>query len=196
MFEFLPSVNMIDHVHIFECTIYQSIKPNCVEQSCFFLSFVNFISLSKMTNKVDNEGFWYEFIRLYGSLLATWKIKSDLYKNRILKQECYVQLTNKLEEIDTIPDKNITKKKKINTLSSNYCRCYSFTCFNYNFFNGLWNGCGNELKFFKARYHSIHDKCWTDEISSLIQVSYFSIIGVIIFNNFENVLWSMQRLFL
>lgn len=55
------------------------------------------------------------------SLPATWKIKSDLYKNRILKQECYVQLTNKLKEID--PTAHINKtKKKINTLRSNYRR--------------------------------------------------------------------------
>ena len=74
-----------------------------------------------MANKLNNEKFWREFIRRYRSLPATWKIKSDLYKNRILKQECYVQLTNKLKEID--PTANInTAKKKINTLRSNYRR--------------------------------------------------------------------------
>lgn len=74
-----------------------------------------------MANKVNNEEFWREFIHLYRSLPATWKIKSDLYKNRILKQECYVQLTNKLKEIDPLADINTTKKK-INTLRSNYRR--------------------------------------------------------------------------
>ena len=77
-----------------------------------------------MANKVNNEEFWREFIHLYRSLPATWKIKSDLYKNRILKQECYEQLTNKLKEIDPLADINTTKKKKkkINTLRSNYRR--------------------------------------------------------------------------
>lgn len=74
-----------------------------------------------MVNKINNEEFWREFIHLYRSLPAMWKIKSDLYKNRILKQECYVQLTNKLKEIDPSADINTTKKK-INTLRSNYRR--------------------------------------------------------------------------
>lgn len=74
-----------------------------------------------MANKSNNKEFWREFIRLYRSLPATWKIKSDLYKNIILKQECYIQLTNKLKEIDPTADINTTKKK-INTLRTNYRR--------------------------------------------------------------------------
>ncbi|XP_022181454.1 uncharacterized protein LOC111041489 [Myzus persicae] len=74
-----------------------------------------------MANKVSNEEFWREFISLYRSLPATWKVKSDLYKNRILKEDGYVQLTNKLKEIDLTADINATKKK-INTLRSNYRR--------------------------------------------------------------------------
>lgn len=66
---------LIMNLYVYECTNYLSIKTNCVEQSYLFLSFVNFISLSKMAMKVDNEEFWHEFIRLYGSLPATWKIK-------------------------------------------------------------------------------------------------------------------------
>jgi len=76
---------------------------------------------TKMANNVNNEEFWREFIGLYRSLPATWKVKSDLYKNRILKEDCYVQLTNKLKEIDPTADINTTKKK-INTLRSNYRR--------------------------------------------------------------------------
>jgi hypothetical protein len=63
-----------------------------------------------MANKVNNEEFWREFICFYRSLPTTWKVKSDLYKNRILKEDCYVLLTNKLKEIDPTADKNNKKK--------------------------------------------------------------------------------------
>ena len=74
-----------------------------------------------MANKVNNEDFWREFIHLYRGLPATWKIKSDMYKDRVLKQECYIKLTEKLKEIDPSADIN-TNKKKLNTLRSNYRR--------------------------------------------------------------------------
>ncbi|KAE9543690.1 hypothetical protein AGLY_002086 [Aphis glycines] len=74
-----------------------------------------------MANKINNEDFWREFIHLYRSLPATWKIKSDMYKDRVLKQECYIKLTEKLKEIDPSADINTTKKK-LNTLRSNYRR--------------------------------------------------------------------------
>jgi len=74
-----------------------------------------------MANKINNEDFWREFIHLYRSLPATWKIKSDMYKGRVLKQECYIKLTEKLKEIDPFADINTTKKK-LNTLRSNYRR--------------------------------------------------------------------------
>jgi len=81
-------------------------------ESCLSFFVVNYIYLrSKMANKVNNEEFWREFKCLYRSLPATWKVKSDLYKNRILKKDCYVQLTNKLKEIDPTADINTTKKK-------------------------------------------------------------------------------------
>jgi hypothetical protein len=74
-----------------------------------------------MTNKLNNEEFWREFIHLYRSLPATWKIKSEMYKDKMLKHDCYVKLTNKLKEIDPTADINTTKKK-INILRSNYRR--------------------------------------------------------------------------
>ncbi|CAI6368446.1 unnamed protein product [Macrosiphum euphorbiae] len=44
-----------------------------------------------------------------------------MYKDRVLKQECYIKLTEKLKEIDPSADIN-TNKKKLNTLRSNYRR--------------------------------------------------------------------------
>ncbi|CAI6356598.1 unnamed protein product [Macrosiphum euphorbiae] len=65
--------------------------------------------------------FWREFINLYRELLAVWKIKSDDYKNRDLKSQCYVKLTDKLKEHQPTADINSTKRK-INTLRSNFRR--------------------------------------------------------------------------
>jgi len=72
-------------------------------------------------NKLNNEEFWRDFINLYRSLPATWRVKSDVYKNRLLKQDGYIKLTEKLKEIEPFADVNTTKKK-INTLRSNYRR--------------------------------------------------------------------------
>ncbi|VVC34168.1 MADF domain [Cinara cedri] len=68
-----------------------------------------------------NIEFWREFINLYCDLPAVWKIKSDDYKNRDLKSECYVELTDKLKELQPTADMNCTKRK-INTLRSNFRR--------------------------------------------------------------------------
>lgn len=68
-----------------------------------------------------NIEFWREFINLYRELPAVWKIKSDDYKNRDLKSECYVKLTDKLKELQPTADINCTKRK-INTLRSNFRR--------------------------------------------------------------------------
>ena len=44
-----------------------------------------------------------------------------MYKDRVLKQESYIKLAEKLKEIDPSADIN-TNKKKLNTLRSNYRR--------------------------------------------------------------------------
>jgi hypothetical protein len=41
--------------------------------------------LFKMSHTAANKEFWREFIRLYRSLPALWKVKTDVYKNRNLK---------------------------------------------------------------------------------------------------------------
>jgi len=46
-----------------------------------------------------NIEFWRKFINLYRKLPAVWKIKCDDYKNRDLKSECYVKLTDKLSKL-------------------------------------------------------------------------------------------------
>lgn len=59
----------------------------------------------------NDQDFWRDFIQLYKSLPAVWKVKSDLYKNRVQKQDAYEKLTEKLKTIDSNVDINATKKK-------------------------------------------------------------------------------------
>jgi len=69
---------------------------------------------------MNNEAFWCDFINFYCSLPAIWRVKSDIYKNRVLKQEGFQKLIEKLKKIDPIA--NVSTGKKINTLRSNYRR--------------------------------------------------------------------------
>lgn len=69
----------------------------------------------------NDQYFWRGFIQLYKNFPGVWKVKSDLYKNRVLTQDAYEKLKEKLNTIDSNVDINITKKK-INTLRSNYRR--------------------------------------------------------------------------
>ena len=74
-----------------------------------------------MASAQDSQDFWREFIQLYRDFPALWKIKSDDYKNRVLKSECYVKLIEKLREINPSATRS-TVTKKINSLRSNYRR--------------------------------------------------------------------------
>ena len=79
------------------------------------------LSFGTMASTQDNQEFWREFIQLYREFPAVWKIKSDDYKNRKLKSECYQKLIEKIREIDPNATR-ATVTKKINSLRSNYRR--------------------------------------------------------------------------
>ena len=53
-----------------------------------------------MSHTTANKEFWQEFIQLYRSLLELRKAKSDVYKNRNLKDAGYNKLVEKLWEIE------------------------------------------------------------------------------------------------
>jgi hypothetical protein len=42
-----------------------------------------------MSHTAANKKFWQEFIQLYRSVPELWKVKSDVYKNRNLKDAGY-----------------------------------------------------------------------------------------------------------
>lgn len=65
--------------------------------------------------------FWIEFIEMYRDMPALWKVNSDAYKNKRLKQECYDKITKKLRELEPAATIDLAKRK-INTFRSNYRR--------------------------------------------------------------------------
>ena len=74
-----------------------------------------------MASRAEEQEFWAEFLTHYQELPALWKIKSESYKNRAAKTENYVEMVEKLKEIDPNANRTIVVKK-INSFRSNYRR--------------------------------------------------------------------------
>jgi len=71
-----------------------------------------------MATKIDdNKTFWFEFIDLYRTFPELWKIKSDVYMNRIKKDAAY----EKMKEIDPKANRDLIHAK-INSLPTSYRR--------------------------------------------------------------------------
>lgn len=74
-----------------------------------------------MSHTTANKEFWREFTQLYRLLPELWKVKSDVYKNRNLKDAGYDKLAEKLREIEEDADRDMVRKK-INGLLTAYRR--------------------------------------------------------------------------
>jgi hypothetical protein len=72
-----------------------------------------------MSHRTADKEFWREFVQLYRSLPELWKVKSDVYKNRKLKDVGYDVLVEKLREIEEDADIDMVRKK-INGLRTAY----------------------------------------------------------------------------
>ncbi|MPC57844.1 hypothetical protein E2C01_051832 [Portunus trituberculatus] len=69
----------------------------------------------------EGQEFWLDFIECYRSFLSLWKIKSEDYKNRNLKGNCYKQLVEMLKEHIPTATKDLVCKK-INAFRTSYRR--------------------------------------------------------------------------
>ncbi|XP_037947624.1 uncharacterized protein LOC119679377 [Teleopsis dalmanni] len=75
----------------------------------------------KVLSTFIDTKFWKEFINLYQSLPALWKVDDKEYHNRKRKDECLAILVKKLREFH--PDADVQEvKRSINTLRSGYRR--------------------------------------------------------------------------
>uniref|UniRef100_A0A0A1WR58 Acyl-[acyl-carrier-protein] desaturase 6, chloroplastic n=1 Tax=Zeugodacus cucurbitae TaxID=28588 RepID=A0A0A1WR58_ZEUCU len=73
------------------------------------------------SNNIDEQEYWIEFIELYKSKPVLWKYGSEIYKDRKGKKRAYVDLVEKLREVEPNADVDMVKKK-INSFRSCYRR--------------------------------------------------------------------------
>jgi len=72
-------------------------------------------------SRTYSREFMIEFIDLYKTLPAVWKVKSKSYSDRNLKNAAYEKLISKLREVEPNADRE-TAVKKINNIRSSYRR--------------------------------------------------------------------------
>ncbi|XP_022220393.2 uncharacterized protein LOC111072690 [Drosophila obscura] len=73
-----------------------------------------------MMNSRDRQ-FWTEFLLLYRSLPAVWKVRSPQYSSRAMKTAGYEQLVGKLREVEPHANRPLVVKK-INSFRTNFRR--------------------------------------------------------------------------
>ncbi|XP_026847958.1 uncharacterized protein LOC6598868 [Drosophila persimilis] len=71
-------------------------------------------------NSRDRQ-FWTEFLLLYRSLPAVWKVRSPQYSSRAMKSAGYEQLVGKLREVEPHANRSLVVKK-INSFRTNFRR--------------------------------------------------------------------------
>jgi len=81
---------------------------------------VDRICVGCMMSSRDRQ-FWTEFLLLYRSLPAVWKVKSPEYSSRALKSAGYEQLVIKLREVEPHANRALVVKK-INSFRTNFRR--------------------------------------------------------------------------
>ena len=64
-----------------------------------------------MANFINNREFLSEFIDLYFQLPKVWKVKSDAFRNRNLKNLAYEKRIEKLKEVEPNADREMVRKK-------------------------------------------------------------------------------------
>ncbi|CAL4156976.1 unnamed protein product, partial [Meganyctiphanes norvegica] len=69
----------------------------------------------KKIQEREKQQFWREFIELYREHPSLWKVKSEAYKNRNIKNACYAVLIEKMRIVDPKANRRAVVKK-INSL--------------------------------------------------------------------------------